>query len=124
EDAVEGSAAGAVQFATWAELSAIEGDREGQPGRVALSDGGTHTDPVVGGTVDNSGEYSWSVSPAGWHRVADLFNPAGLGDLAYKDTAATEDLDDEAVTNAKLANMAAGTVKMRRAGAGTGAPTD
>jgi len=33
-------------------------------------------------------------------------------------------LADAGTTNAKLANMAEGTVKMRRAGAGTGAPTD
>lgn len=52
--------------ATWAALNAIPGTRAGQPGRVTGPDAGTHTDPVVGGTKANIGEYAWSEAPAGW----------------------------------------------------------
>ncbi|ASP73420.1 hypothetical protein CDO28_01580 [Sinorhizobium meliloti] len=68
----EAASLGLVQKGTWAQLSAIAGSANGQAGRVAGPDAGTHTDPVVGGTVANEGEYAWSTSPAGWQRVADL----------------------------------------------------
>lgn len=70
---VEGASEGLVRFATWAQLSSVAGTRVGQPGQ-ATSDSGTHTDPVVGGTVNNKGEYRWSTSPAGWQRVGDLID--------------------------------------------------
>jgi hypothetical protein len=50
---------------TWVQLAAITGTRLGQRAYVE-ADTGTHTDPVVGGTVQNSGIYAWSTSPAGW----------------------------------------------------------
>jgi hypothetical protein len=56
---------------TWTALAAITGSFSYQRAEVR-TDGGTHTDPVVGGTVDNNGIYSWSVSPAGWQRLGDL----------------------------------------------------
>lgn len=52
----------------------MPGTRAGQPGLVSVYDTGTHTDPVVGGTVPNSGEYTWSASPAGWRRVGDVID--------------------------------------------------
>jgi len=57
---------------TWAALNALAGTTLGQRAEIPYSDAGTHTDPVVGGSVDNSGIYSWSVSPAGWLRISDL----------------------------------------------------
>lgn len=69
---IEGAAAGAVLATGWASLAAIAGSRVGQPASVAESDTGTHVDPVVGGTVANAGEYTWSAAPAGWRRVRDL----------------------------------------------------
>jgi len=36
---------------------------------VPTTDTGTHTDPVVGGTVANTGIFRWSPSPAGWQRL-------------------------------------------------------
>jgi hypothetical protein len=73
--------------ATWSELAAITGTTNGQGAEVLDSDAGTHTDPVVGGTVANAGVYSWSVSPAGWKRIgstglsskAPLASPALTG---------------------------------------------
>ncbi|NKW09844.1 hypothetical protein HGG76_10580 [Ochrobactrum tritici] len=56
--------------ATWAQLSAIAGTRNGQRGYVE-ADSGTHTDPVVGGAVPNVGIYTWSTSPAGWRWLRD-----------------------------------------------------
>ncbi len=66
---IEAAAAGIKQVATWAELNAITGTAEGQAGVVTGTDAGSHTDPVVGGSVSNVGRYSWSASPAGWQRV-------------------------------------------------------
>lgn len=68
----EAASAGLIQKGTWAALSAIVGTTNGQAGRVAGPDAGTHTDPVVGGTVANEGEYAWSAAPAGWQRVGEL----------------------------------------------------
>lgn len=54
---------------TWTELNAITGSVPASA--VIYDDSGTHTDPVVGGTVSNSGIYRWVASPAGWERVAN-----------------------------------------------------
>lgn len=61
--------ASALTLATWTALAAITGTTAGQGAEVLDSDAGTHTDPVVGGTVANAGRYSWSASPAGWRRI-------------------------------------------------------
>ena len=57
------------QTATWAALSAITGSTAGIGASVRDTDIGTHTDPVVGGTVANAGVYTWSASPAGWQWI-------------------------------------------------------
>lgn len=59
-------------FSTWAQLAATVGGNANNQGIVYGPDTGTHTDPVVGGTVANVGVYAWSVTPAGWKRIADL----------------------------------------------------
>lgn len=65
--------------ATWLALTAIEGSTFGQRAEVPYSDAGTHTDPIVGGTVDNSGVYAWSTAPNGWKRISDLQDaPPGM----------------------------------------------
>jgi hypothetical protein len=61
-----------VPFATWTALAAATGMNAGNRATVRADDSGTHTDPVVGGTVSNAGNYLYSASPAGWERVADL----------------------------------------------------
>lgn len=50
---------------TWAQLSAIAGTRDGQRA-YAENDPGTHTDPVVGGTVPNQGIFGWVAAAPGW----------------------------------------------------------
>jgi hypothetical protein len=73
--------------ATWTALNASPGTAAGQGAEVLDSDAGTHTDPVVGGTVANAGVYSWSTSPAGWQRIgstglsqkADIASPGLTG---------------------------------------------
>lgn len=62
--------AGGTVYATWADLAAATGMTAGDSA-VVFEDAGTHTDPVVGGTVANAGIYIYSASPAGWERVAD-----------------------------------------------------
>ena len=76
--------AAALTCATWATLAALTGTLAGQGAEVLDSDAGTHTDPVVGGTVNNGGRYSWSASPAGWRRIGDtgLTSKAAAADLA------------------------------------------
>ena len=59
-------------YATWAALAAVTGMSAGDVAQVVSSDTGTHTDPVVGGTVANAGVFRYSASPAGWERIANL----------------------------------------------------
>ncbi|NSL20575.1 SGNH/GDSL hydrolase family protein [Agrobacterium tumefaciens] len=68
----QAAAAGNITAATWSQLVSTPGSRVGQPGQVAASDAGTHTDPVVGGTVKNSGEYRWSGTA--WQRTGDIID--------------------------------------------------
>lgn len=77
ERQIVGAAAGLKSAKTWAELSAVSGSSALQKGEVT-DDAGTHTDPVVGGTVPNKGSYSWSTSPAGWTRTGDLIDTDAL----------------------------------------------
>ena len=55
------------------------------------------------------------------HTLADMTN---AGALAALNQVGSAQISDDAVTNVKLANMAAATFKGRAAGAGTGDPTD
>ncbi len=67
------SAAGRKLYLTWTELAAVSpAPSAGTPAEVDVSDEGTHTDPVVGGTVDNAGLYVYVAgSPSGWRRTGD-----------------------------------------------------
>jgi hypothetical protein len=72
--------AGIRTFSAWADLAAVStGLVAGQTAYVK-GDAGTHTDPVAGGTVSNSGEFSWSTAPAGWERIGDV--PESAADVA------------------------------------------
>ncbi|MGV1787380.1 MULTISPECIES: SGNH/GDSL hydrolase family protein [Agrobacterium] len=76
KDNAAAAAAGDIDAATWAELVATPGTRVGQPGYVPAVDTGTHTDPVVGGTVPNGGTYRWSGSA--WKRTGDPTDSAAI----------------------------------------------
>ncbi len=92
---------------TWANLSPIAGTFAGE-GAEVYADAGTHTDPVVGGTVANTGVYTWSTSPAGWKWIsadalsakAPLASPAFTG----SPNSPTPSFGD---SSTKLATMAA-----------------
>lgn len=79
-------------FTTWALLNAAPGSTAHEVAFVYGPDAGTHTDPVVGGTVANVGVYAWSVSPAGWQRVADLSASAQTFLATYNGTTAQTQL--------------------------------
>lgn len=72
ERSIDGAVAGRVDAANWASLAAIPGSRAGQPALIVGPDAGTHTDPVTGQTVSNTGSYAWSISPAGWRRIGGV----------------------------------------------------
>ncbi|MBS4019895.1 MAG: DUF2793 domain-containing protein [Dechloromonas sp.] len=104
-------------FATWAALSAVTGTKAGQAAQV-FDDASTHTDPVVGGTVDNEGLYSWSTSPAGWRRVADnsVTNMAPLSSPAFTDAPTTtvpprEDYSTRIPTTSSVADEAGAEIR-------------
>lgn len=71
EGIVDQAASGtsSIAQASWAALSSVTGSFLGQKAEVLDADSGTHTDPVVGGTVANSGTFQWSISPSGWKRI-------------------------------------------------------
>ncbi|MCF7778088.1 hypothetical protein GLP59_10595 [Sulfitobacter sp. M220] len=62
---------GLITKATWAELTSLAPTEDGAGGEVLDSDEGSHTDPIVGGTVKNAGRYSYILGDAGWLRVGD-----------------------------------------------------
>lgn len=102
-----------ITKATWALLAATPGVRTGQQAFVPTPDEGTHTDPVVGGTVPNSGTYSWSVSPAGWRRVDDYQNVAGVLDQVGSVAAGLGESD-----SGTLKNKAARSYQFQTGGSG------
>jgi hypothetical protein len=93
----------ATIYATWTELAAATGMSAGDVAQVVSSDTGTHTDPVVGGTVANSGVFQYSASPAGWERIADLESDvaSSLADAAAASAAEAEgSIDNNRLVNA------------------------
>lgn len=90
----------------------VEKPREGM---VARADG-SDWNPGAG-----KGTYEY-VSGA-WRRMYGLAD-GDYGDITVSSSGGVLTIDNDVVTNAKLANMAQATVKGRAAGAGTGDPTD
>lgn len=58
-------------YHTYAEMIADAAPAARTLAEVPTTDVGTHTDPVVGGTVANTGVFRYSTSPAGWERLYD-----------------------------------------------------
>jgi hypothetical protein len=77
---------GTVSFKTYAALAAVTNRAVGTTGGVYGPDAGTHTDPVVGGTVNNVGRYRWSASPAGWEWLGDISDVALANRLTLLET--------------------------------------
>jgi len=76
----------ALLFGSWTEAAAATyaaGDAA-----IVFGDAGTHTDPVVGGTVANEGVYIYSASPAGLKRVDDLLSQLIADAVIAADTSA------------------------------------
>lgn len=83
-----------LAYRTYAQLAAVTG-YAGQSAGV-FNDAGTHTDPVVGGTVANAGMYGYSTSPAGWERLSSL----GSVTLAGSETLSNKTLIDPVIQGA------------------------
>ncbi len=91
----------ALPYKTYAELAAVTGTA-GEGAQVIDSDTGTHTDPVVGGTVSNAGIFIYRTSPAGWERIGDtLAKTAGDAAVSAQNDAATVAADKAIVVAAK-----------------------
>jgi hypothetical protein len=136
----------AICIATLAALRATRGDADGQLGPRSCILSGT-SEALDGG----EGMYVWDqtstatddgvdvVEVAGvkvgrWRRLRTGVDDGDKGDITVSgdgsvwnidaNAVGTAEIADDAVTNAKMANMAQSTIKGRAAGAGTGDPTD
>jgi hypothetical protein len=111
-----------LAFSTYAALAALDGELEGKSA-VVFSDAGAHTDPVVGGTVQNEGVYRWSVSPAGWEWLANLesADAAASASAALASKNAAEAARDIAIAQAEIATTKAGEASASADAAATSA---
>ena len=103
---VDPSAGGAVAFT---ELTDVPTSYAGQAGKMV----------VVSGTEDGL-EFTGVPAVVGGGTLAD----GDYGDVVVSGTGSVMAVDSGAISNAKMASMAAGTIKGRATGTGSGAPTD
>jgi len=121
-------------YLDWDTLEGVEGPADGAVAQVSTSDAGSHTDPVVGGTVSNSGLYQWSADPAGWQWVSatDAFlaqealaeiepaKDAALLEISTAKDAAVLEVETEGAAQVALATTQAG-IATTQAGIATAA---
>ncbi len=81
DDVEAAQTSNAIYVATWAQLSSVAGTMLRQ-GAFVTNDTGTHTDPVSGTPVSNSGQYSWTGSAWAWLRADILMQKADKAALA------------------------------------------
>lgn len=103
---VASTAGNSIIRATWVILNGITGTA-GQNAVVLSSDTGTHTDPVVGGTVANGGIFQYSTAPAGWQRIGDTESISAATSAAAAATSATASATS-ATASATSATQASG----------------
>lgn len=88
-DLVEGTVtSGRLGYGLYSDLAANTTAANGVIAEVPITDTGSHTDPVVGGTVANTGVFK--KAPAGWQRIYDV-DAASSGAAALRAEAAARD---------------------------------
>jgi hypothetical protein len=96
---------GRVGAVSWTELAATTGVPVGTLGEVPASATGTHTDPVVGGTVSNAGVYRYAATGWKWLYASD--GSAAVAAAARAEAAAAAVIPQAAATT--TSNAAGGT---------------
>jgi len=119
EAAAANAQSSALTCATWAVLSGLTGATAGTGAEVLDTDTGTHTDPVAGGTVPNAGRYTWSASPAGWHRIGGT-GLSGKVPQTFQATDATVETDEDPNGRWWLQKRTDGTVRIQKLADATG----
>lgn len=89
EDTIAATAIGPRAYESWSAMATDNTQPARTYGVVSSADTGSHTDPVVGGTVLNAGYYSYSTSPAGWQRIGSYIPQEGRTVRLFRTGAST-----------------------------------
>lgn len=110
----------------WESWPALAASPAPTAGTLALvfTDTGTHTDPVVGGTVSNSGLFSYSTAPAGYKRIGSTQAALAAASAALANGWARALGEDGTYSEAFLDNTALTTINLTDGAAITYTPTN